>query len=86
MSECKSSDQTYVPKLPVQNYENQKFYYQNPNSTYCLYPKDPIPTPIQTDVIYYRQNKPNQTYLAFPYAYPAYPYLPCMSPNVNSEN
>ena len=86
MSDCVNNNGTVLPASPIQNYVKQSFYYQNPNCTYCLYPIDPLPTPIQTDVIYYRQNKPDQTYLAYPYAYPAYPYMPCIAPNTSSEN
>jgi len=42
--------------------------------------------PITTDVIYFNKSPTTSTYYAYPNAYPAYPYLPCVFPNTSSES
>jgi hypothetical protein len=50
-------------------------------------PKQDIPyIPIQTDVIYFQKSPTDGTYYAYPNAYPAYPYMPCVFPNTSSES
>jgi hypothetical protein len=50
-------------------------------------PKEDIPyIPIKTDVIYFKKSPTGTTYYAYPNAYPAYPYMPCVFPNTSSES
>jgi len=50
-------------------------------------PKEDLPyIPLKTDVIYFNKSPTGTTYYAYPNAYPAYPYLPCVFPNTSSES
>lgn len=50
-------------------------------------PKDEMPyIPIKTNVIYFNKSPNDTAYYAYPNAYPAYPYLPCVFPNTSSES
>ena len=137
--DCNKINGLPIPKIYREAYENQGWFYNTPDCTYCKTPPSnfqycggsrenythvsltrnniqqnkanqgldkiiqtsknlqpgkllPLPAkdipyiPIQTDVIYFQKSPTDSTYYAYPNAYPAYPYMPCVFPNTSSES